>query len=73
MNVDDIRMNNSGDGHEIWFTNKDGEQILAARYEDADLIQMAIGERKGSVVGSQVLSHRYLYSDASEKAFKFTG
>ena len=23
LNVDDIRMNNSGDGHKIWFTNKD--------------------------------------------------
>ena len=44
LNVDDIRMNNSSDGHEIWFTNKDGEQILAARYEDVDLAQMAIDD-----------------------------
>ena len=28
LNVDDIRMNNSGDGHEIWFTHKDGEQMM---------------------------------------------
>ena len=42
--VNDIRMNNSDDKHEIWFTHKDGERILAARYEDAELAEMAIDD-----------------------------